>query len=1094
MSQLDVKEAFHIRNTHWVPVPESGSCPASHPTRLQSPEGQSRCYTNGAADALRRTRESYTEFEEQERPPLKTQTYILSKERFKTQAEADKWMDDNNAPRPKVDEKENTFRYRQFDPDRCEEGSARTLRITDGVQIVGCRLKPEFREEVTSFKDLPLAERTRAWDSGEAVARVRRWASVDDKIDFDRYSMAFVVVDGPKENLTSYKLPFADFFDGRLRAVPRGIFAAAGVLGGARGGIDLPSGDLTRAQNHLGQYYSKMELRPPWAPRESTSDQAGMHETGIDFGAWLKNQREKLGIDMAELARRSGMSSSMISTLEKGEVMRPGEDCLRAWAKFFGVSYEFLRDMRNKGLETGLLEEDILALNYAIREQAEKLTNERARLREADADNPTERCKFCAYFEDPSTCRIIDGPVAADQVCDWIFSRETEAGLYEIADEDWLAFVVGMIKKQPYQHIVRDGAITPEGPVVMIEDTAEPPHRFSLTKKFHVEHTCVDEKTRAVTPDGLKSYEDLQIGDSVFCLDKRTGMLTTAPVKQIMTHPHDGKLIHWKGDRYNFAVTPNHRIYCHLGGDHGAAEQRIEIVDQVRSMVGAGSTYQEITRRVGVSPATISRWRYGLGDVRARRVQETKVDAFDVVEAKDLRRRHQFFLPAPTGYKEKSLHPIRLPKKSGSGSLAEEIPVDLFMRLAGWYVSEGWSSVKYGIFGLAGKKEGQVREIDSLVAQLGCHYRYSHYQFIIYRVILARLFGKLFGTCAPEKRVPAFIKNAPRENLWTFLLCYLRGDGTLLDTGSWTATTVSPRLRDDLVEIAWKLGFAPGVWTRSARRHFVIRKYYDCKEAYTISAAPTLRLPRGTGYSVTNISGRNRRWSYLKHKGTVWCPVVEEHENWLAERDGKYVFTGNSLEHHWTQAEVDDLVSVGRSTESVQQESFRIDLKYVPEKEPTHEELEGKRQEIMKKFEDFVKAEFPKGDIKVELENLIPKEMQEQDVRNARFFLFDIHVQEVLPDGRRGPSFKTLRDSQVRLSDNEKEIAMKAEAVWHHGPNSEATCAIWKSVVRGETWYVCNTHRAFNVRPTLKAAIKQFHEVIKLTAGLGVPGPLQPES
>lgn len=404
----NLSEAFHLRGVHWVPVPSDGTCPSSHPSKLKFPGTETlRCFTPSAASAVRARRESVEEIPEQERPPLKTQTYILSKERFKTLAQANKWMDDNDAPRPKVDEKETSFRYRQFPPDRCEEGSQRTVRITDGVQIVGCRLKAEFREAVTPFKDLPLADRTREWDSDEAKKRVRAWATTDDEIDFDKFAMAFVVVDGPKDNLTSYKLPFADFFDGRLRAVPRGVFAAAAVLQGARGGIDLPSGDLTRARDHLGRYYAKMELTPPWETRE------------------------------------------------------------------------------------------------ALYEQVEKLTNERARLREALEDNPTERCKFCAYFQEPNICKVIEGPVSADQVCDWIFSRETQAELYNISDEDWLAFVKGMIDQQPYQHIVKDGAITPAGPLVMIEDTAEPPHRFSLDKLFHVSHTSLEHHWTQAEVDAL---------------------------------------------------------------------------------------------------------------------------------------------------------------------------------------------------------------------------------------------------------------------------------------------------------------------------------------------------------------------------------------------------------------------------------------------------------------------------------------------------------------------------------------------------------------------------------------------------------------
>ena len=56
---------------------------------------------------------------------------------------------------------------------------------------------------------------------------------------------------------------------------------------------------------------------------------------------------------------------------------------------------------------------------------------------------------------------------------------------------------------------------------------------------------------------------------------------------------------------------------------------------------------------------------------------------------------------------------------------------------------------------------------------------------------------------------------------------------------------------------------------------------------------------------------------------------------------------------------------------------------YEPDEEPTHEELEAKRAEILKKFQDFMKAEFPKGEIKVSLENLIPQEAQGNGASNV---------------------------------------------------------------------------------------------------------------
>jgi hypothetical protein len=59
-------------------------------------------------------------------------------------------------------------------------------------------------------------------------------------------------------------LLIADVIDDRLTAVPRGVFAAAAVMQGSRGGIDLPDADIDRVKSHLAKYYAKMARTPPW--------------------------------------------------------------------------------------------------------------------------------------------------------------------------------------------------------------------------------------------------------------------------------------------------------------------------------------------------------------------------------------------------------------------------------------------------------------------------------------------------------------------------------------------------------------------------------------------------------------------------------------------------------------------------------------------------------------------------------------------------------------------------------------------------------------------------------------------------------------
>ena len=74
----------------------------------------------------------------------------------------------------------------------------------------------------------------------------------------------------------------------------------------------------------------------------------------------------------------------------------------------------------------------------------------------------------------------------------------------------------------------------------------------------------------------------------------------------------------------------------------------------------------------------------------------------------------------------------------------------------------------------------------------------------------------------------------------------------------------------------------------------------------------------------------------------------------------------------------------------------------------------------------------------------------------------------------RSPKMKALKDNRVELDDAERKEVMRRGAVWHHGKGGKPTPAVWKAEIRGKTYYVCNTHRAMQVKPTLKGAIRAF--------------------
>ena len=126
----------------------------------------------------------------------------------------------------------------------------------------------------TPFLDLPMAPRGRPWDSGAAKERVRDWTGADDGLDTPeiqrRYRGCFFWYDEESPDVfASYKLPFTDIIDGKQTAVPRGIFAAAAAMQGARGGVDIPEADMAAVRSHIEKYYDKMGLDSPFTERRA---------------------------------------------------------------------------------------------------------------------------------------------------------------------------------------------------------------------------------------------------------------------------------------------------------------------------------------------------------------------------------------------------------------------------------------------------------------------------------------------------------------------------------------------------------------------------------------------------------------------------------------------------------------------------------------------------------------------------------------------------------------------------------------------------------------------------------------------------------
>jgi HK97 family phage prohead protease len=124
---------------------------------------------------------------------------------------------------------------------------------------------------VSGSTSLPIAGRDIEWSGSKARNQL-----------FENMATAkngFFWYEDPEEK-GGYKLPFAYKIDGKMQAIPKGIFAVAGVLQGGMGGVDIPESAQNAIKKKVDVYYRRMReqfddpsIVPPWDKKENNTQE-----------------------------------------------------------------------------------------------------------------------------------------------------------------------------------------------------------------------------------------------------------------------------------------------------------------------------------------------------------------------------------------------------------------------------------------------------------------------------------------------------------------------------------------------------------------------------------------------------------------------------------------------------------------------------------------------------------------------------------------------------------------------------------------------------------------------------------------------------
>jgi hypothetical protein len=318
---------------------------------------------------------------------------------------------------------------------------------------------------------------------------------------------------------------------------------------------------------------------------------------------------------------------------------------------------------------------------------------------------------------------------------------------------------------------------------------------------------CQGVDSQCYTWFGWKSYDELRVGDMAATITM-DGVWEWQPVQAVNAWSHKGKMIRLRHRRANQLVTENHKV---LG--------------QFRSSGGK---------------------QFG---------------GLELKEARDAMKTYEMLLPVGA-------------KWVGTSTGFS----DAWLYLTGMWIAEGFYKVKTGkekqiIYlaqddGIKSQKGDTKERIEQALKSIRAEYRRDEHKFTIYGGFANWVVDNI-RTGAYNKEIPAFLKEATPHELAQLFAGYMDGDGWVAGKG-WQCGSVSPRLRDGLVEIGIKLG-------------------------YTAKYMKSNRGNQRLSFSLGNIRLDKRNWEVVDFDGAVWCPTLKN-GTWLSRRDGCIAWTGNTSE------------------------------------------------------------------------------------------------------------------------------------------------------------------------------------------------------
>jgi len=388
--------------------------------------------------------------------------------------------------------------------------------------------------------------------------------------------------------------------------------------------------------------------------------------------------------------------------------------------------------------------------------------------------------------------------------------------------------------------------------------------------------SCYDKRTEALTNDGWKKFSEIRYSDKICTLNLETKEIEFQNPTKIHSYNYKGKMYKLKTKRVDLLVTPNHKLL------YSACDFRKPpefLLKEAEFLFGKSKRL----KKDGI-------WK------------GKNIDHFTLPAVK-IKHGSRYY----SGFRNKS---------------EKQLPIKSWLKFFGFWIAEGWTTEgKNGDYNicLANRDDALLSEMKEILESFGYEVYWDKKVNNIIRVRNYQLFHylKQFGKCS-NKFIPPEIKSLSKELLEIFFEYYIEGDGHRYGRSKkgLSATTISIQLRDDLQEIALKLGMSAYYKLYNKKGTLFRSPGYDYKKIYRQSADSwVIYFIRKNIHTVLPSTIKKYKYveSWVDFKDSVYCVTVPNHVIYV-RRNGIPLWCGNSdPAMNWRVSKLDKITLISNS-------------------------------------------------------------------------------------------------------------------------------------------------------------------------------------